>query len=164
MLYILLGIGIFIIIIFILRLISKKRIKDYDQKLNICFDEIESVLDSKSSLIQITIKAINNKKLIQSFKTNIEENIFEKDDFLYDFVGNIKKSLEKKKKKDLKVNDYMKEIDLLDEDLEGLKNYYNSNASKYNYMLDSKVFKIFYVICKLNKKEVFKLRKLEEYE
>ena len=55
-------------------------------------------------------------------------------------------------------------LKILEEDLEGLKDYYNSKVIIYNEKYLNKLFCKIYKMLKLEKQKKFKLRKIESFE
>ena len=69
-----------------------------------------------------------------------------------------------KDKKIVKLKDKVKELNVLEENLDGLKDYYNANVLNYNEIfLKGYLNKLFRVL-KFGDRKSFKVRKLEEYE
>lgn len=156
---------IVIIMIVILFFIGYQKIKDLNKNIDICNSDIEEIIDKKKNLINDIIKSLNSKKLKNIFNYKEELDIFSKEKLLFDTKWEINKYLNGKKKiNDKEVFVLLKDIDCLDEDLEGLKNYYNANANRYNAIYNKKFFNIIYKIMKFKEKEVFELRKLEDYD
>ena len=94
-------------------------------------------------------------------------NILLKEKELFEESLEINKYLEgagKKKASNSEVKKIIDSLNIIDEDLDGLKNYYNTYANIYNDYLDRGFFRFIYKLMHLEKKELFDVRKLEDYE
>ena len=103
------------------------------------------------------------KKLINDLKED-NDNLFKFEQNLYDVKFEIKKRIsndEYTPSEELKK--LLDDIDL-EEKLEGLKDYYNSNSIKYNELLYKKPFNYIYKLFKLDAKNTFKIQVSEELE
>lgn len=174
-LYIIIGVVILLLIIFLIILNNYLKVKDLNSNIDASVLNIQDVLTKKKDTINSVIEIVKDEKVKALFeKYNENDNIFVKDTLLFDISWNInkllldkdndKKKKKRKSKKDEKIDDFEKEIASLDESLEGLKDYYNANAIKYNELINKKPLKLLYKILKLTEKETFEYSKLSEYE
>ena len=162
MIYIICGIIVvlFFMIFFIFFKISK--LKDIKKSLEICDNNINVFLDKKLSLVNELLLAIKDKKIKKQFSYSEDFSLYERENALYNISFNINKYI-----KDNKMTEYkkkIKELSILEENLDGLKDYYNSYVSNYNNIFLkgylNKLFRLF----GFNDYKSFKTRKLEEYE
>ena len=104
-----------------------------------------------------------DKKLINKLKED-NDNIFKFEQNLYDVKFEIKKIINNNEYTPSKeLEKLLDDIDL-EERLEGLKDYYNSNSIKYNELLYKKPFNYIYKLFKLDAKNTFKIQVSEELE
>ena len=142
------------------------KIKNSNSVLMICEDKIEVLLNEKKELIDKAIKILNSKKLKDLFHYEENLTIIEKESSLFNIRWELNKYLNNQGKKKVtdEVKDIVKRLDVMEEDLDGLKNFYNANIINYNEIYNKKLFNWFFKLLKLKKKESFKLRKLEDFE
>ena len=69
-----------------------------------------------------------------------------------------------KERKDKKLLSEVKELNSLEESLDGLKDYYNANVLNYNEIFLKRYFNRLFRLLKFKDYKSFKIRKLEEYE
>ncbi len=159
--------GIILLIILavvIIIYISLEKIKDIDKNIDMCTKSIEEILTTKKDIIEKIIKDTNSKKLKDLFEYK-EDNIITKEESLYNItkeINNYTNTNAKKKTNNKNLKEELMKLSSLDEDLEGLKNYYNTNAFNYNNIYNKKFFNKIYKILKLNKKDLFDSRKLDD--
>ena len=168
---------VIIAIIFILVLLifivtgNYLRLKGLNQNIDICSNNIEEALNKKKILIEKLIKKIDDEKLFDLYNKLTDELVlFEKEELLFNINWEINKYIrnnnlyENKDFYDDDINKTIKSLIILEEEIEGLEEYYNSNVVNYNEKYYKKPFTFIYNILKFNPKKGFKLRKLEEYE
>lgn len=162
MLYI---IGIIILILFVggfIIFLKVSKLKDIKKSLDICASNINEFLNKKLELINILLKDIDNKKIKKDFSYSDDFNIYEKEDALFNVSWNINKYI--KDNNITKLKDKAKELNILEENLDGLKDFYNANVLNYNEIFLKKTFNKIFRIFKFSDYKSFKIRKLEEYE
>ncbi len=158
---------IILLVIGILFLIGYKKIKVSYKHLDMCVINLEEVLDNKNIVINNMLDVLNSKKLKDIKNYSDDLNILLKEKELFEERLEINKYLEgagKKKASNSEVKKIIDSLNIIDEDLDGLKNYYNTYANIYNDYLDRGFFRFIYKLMHLEKKELFDVRKLEDYE
>lgn len=165
MLYVILGIVSLIIVLVLIVLINYLKMKELDDNINICNDSIIETLKNKQSLLDNLVRDAKEKKLISNLKVNDDINIFDFEQLLFDIKWNLNKIIQEEKyipDKDHKP--IIKDLNELEDGLEGLKDYYNSKSISYNELYYRKPFSYIYHLLKLEPKKTFKLRNLESLE
>ena len=162
MLYI---IGIIILILLVggfIIFLKVSKLNDIKKALDICATNINEFLNKKLELINILLKDIDNKKIKKDFSYSDDFNIYEKEETLFNVSWNIYKYI--KDNNITKLKDKAKELNVLEENLDGLKDFYNANVLNYNEIFLKKSFNKIFRIFKFGDYKSFKIRKLEEYE
>ena len=152
---------IIIIIILIIILIILKNyftLKELDLKIDACSGSLFEILDLKKETIEKIIKSSKNKDIKNIISDINTDNLFKYDEDLYQTF----KKIEVDKTLTKKALSMTKDIKKIDEEIDGLKNFYNVNVNKYNLMYNKKPFIYLYNLLKLEKKEVFKERKTSD--
>lgn len=162
---------VFIILIIIAILlvtfyILYNNIKNVKSIISVASNNILVLLDQKKELINKVIESLNSKKLKNEFIYDEEWSVFEKDNALFKIRIDISDYLngQGKKKKSTEINDLLKDIDTIDEDIEGLKNFYNSKVLDFKSLSDNKVFSLVLKIFKIENINMFKSRKLDDFD
>lgn len=138
------------------------KLQDIKQSLELCTDKINDSLDKKSKIIEDILANINNKRLNSDFKYDSTLNLYEKEKTLFDMSFSINKYLKEHKKNNF--DSKIQELNLLEENLDGLKDFYNAHVLNYNEIFLKKYLNKIYRIFKFEDYKSFKIRKLEEYE
>lgn len=162
MLYI---VGIIILILLVggfIIFLKVSKLNDIKKALDICASNINEFLNKKLELINILLKDIDNKKIKKDFSYSDDFNIYEKEEALFNVSWNIYKYI--KDNNITKLKDKAKELNVLEENLDGLKDFYNANVLNYNEIFLKKSFNKIFRIFKFGDYKSFKIRKLEEYE
>lgn len=162
MLYI---VGIIILILLVggfIIFLKVSKLNDIKKALDICATNINEFLNKKLELINILLKDIDNKKIKKDFSYSDDFNIYEKEEALFNVSWNIYKYI--KDNNITKLKDKAKELNVLEENLDGLKDFYNANVLNYNEIFLKKSFNKIFRIFKFGDYKSFKIRKLEEYE
>ena len=152
---------IIIIIILIIVLIILKNyftLKELDLKIDACSGSLFEILDLKKETIEKIIKSSKNKDIKNIISDINTDNLIKYDEDLYQAF----KKIEADKILTKKALSMTKDIKKIDEEIDGLKNFYNVNVNKYNLMYNKKPFIYLYNLLKLEKKEVFKERKTSD--
>lgn len=163
MIYFFIGLGILLIGLITVIIIKLKELKEIEKKLNITEEKINEILKTKKDNLDKISRDMDDKKLINDLKED-NDNLFKFEQNLYDIKFEIKKRIsndEYTPSEELKK--LLDDIDL-EEKLEGLKDYYNSNSIKYNELLYKKPFNYIYKLFKLDAKNTFKIQVSEELE
>lgn len=158
-------IGIIIIVLLIggfILFLKVSKLKDIKESLDICASNINEFLSKKLSLVNILLKDINDEKIKKDFSYSEDFTIYEKEEALFNISWNINKYIKDNNLKKLK--DKAKELNILEENLDGLKDFYNANVLNYNEIFLKKYFNRIFRLLKFGDYKAFKIRKLEEYE
>ena len=162
MIYIIITITIILALVAIL-FIKYKKLEDLENAIITCEENLGYQLKEKNEIIKILIKEINDEEL-NKFKYNEEETIHEKENALFNIRWDINKYLLENPKKN---NTFKKEIiklNEIDDNIEGLKDYYNANVINYNELFLKKPLNLIYKLLKFTQYKSFKLRKIDDYE
>lgn len=157
---------IIIIILLVAFYIFYKNVKNVKSIISVASNNILTLLDQKKELIDQTIELLNSKKLKNEFVYDEEWSVFDKDNALFKIRVDISNYLngQGKKKNSDEVHDLIKIIDTIDEDIEGLKNFYNSKVLDYKNLYDKKFFNLLFKLFKIESVNMFKSRKLDDFE
>ena len=165
MIFVIYVIGLLILIIVICTIIlffKYSKIKDIRKSLEMCTNSINDVLDEKLKLIKDLLDNIDDEKINNSFNYDEDASLYEREDALFNISFEINKFVKEENNKKLK--DKIKVLNDLEENLDGLKDYYNANVLNYNEIFLKKYFHNFFKILKFDSYKSFKIRKLEQYE
>lgn len=157
---------VILILIFIGLLVYSKyqKIKDLEENINICKNKIRELLNKKRDYLKTLAEDAKEKDLKILLK---EENIdmFQEEDLLFEARWKLDDLINDQKYTPKQENEtYYLRIKEIEEDLDGLKDYFNSKVITYNEMFENKLFKPIYKLFKLEHQKQFKLRKIESYE
>lgn len=171
MTYIFVGIIFILILIILLVITNYLKLRVLKQNIDICSNNIEKVLLNKKNLIDKLIKNFDEKKINDLYSQFSDElTLFEKEELLFNLNWEINKYIrDNKLQEDTgfasdENNQIIKDLLVIEEEIEGLEEYFNSNVVNYNENYYKKPFTFIYNILKFDPKKGFKLRKLEEYE
>ncbi len=159
------AIGIIILILIIgfgYMFFKYSKLKDINNSIDICEENINDLLDKKLELVNSLLKSIKNEKIKKNFNYSDDLSIYEKEDALFNVSFDINKYINDKK--DSKLKKKVKELNALEENLDGLKDFYNANVLNYNEIFLKKYFNKILRLLKFSDYKSFKIRKLEEYE
>lgn len=164
MIYVILGIILVILIVTLIFYINKKKLDEINNNIIICHNKMDESLDEKQKLIDKIAKKAKNKDILKLIKQETD-TIFEKEKNLFDAKWNLNKLINEDKfkptKEDKKI---IQSLNELEETIEGLKDFYNSKVSIYNYRLNKKPLCYLYKLLKLENKKSFSLKRIENYE
>lgn len=162
MIYIIIIITIILALLAIV-FIKYKKLEDLENAIITCEDNLENHLKEKNEIIKEVIKDINDDEL-NKFTYNEEETIHEKEDNLFNIRWDINKYLLENPKKNKKFKKEIIKLNEIDDDIEGLKDYYNANVINYNEIFLKKPMNLIYKLLKFTQYKSFKLRKIDDYE
>lgn len=148
-----------LIFLFIMFFIKFTNLKEYNEKLDICLLKIEEMVKFKSASINEILDIIKDEKLSYKFE-HLNENFFDKENDLFNLFWDLKKDYSNNKK----IKKLLIDIDKNENDLEGLKDFYNSSANAYNDILNKKPYNLFFKLLKHEESALFKSKKIEDYE
>lgn len=162
MIYIIIIITIILALLAIV-FIKYKKLEDLENAIITCEDNLENHLKEKNEIIKEVIKDINDEEL-NKFTYNEEETIHEKEDNLFNIRWDINKYLLENPEKNKKFKKEIIKLNEIDDDVEGLKDYYNANVINYNELFLKKPMNLIYKLLKFTQYKSFKLRKIDDYE
>ena len=161
MIYVLCSIFLVVFILCSFIFFKMNKLKDYNRSLEICINNINDILDKKLELVNELLPKIKDKK-ISSFALKDDFSLYEKEYELFLVSFNINKYAKEHPR--VRIQDKVHQLNVLEESIEGLKDFYNANVLNYNEIFlkpgFNKIFKFF----KFSEYKSFKIRKLEEYE
>lgn len=152
---ILLALGIFIFL-------KYTKLKDISNSLDMCMDSIDTVLEKKLKLVNSMLKDVKDDRIKEDFNYDEDATLYDRENILFDTAFAINKYVVNSKGKKLK--EKVRELNEIEEGLDGLKDYYNSNVKKYNEIYKNKYLHKIFEFLKLDTYKSFKIKKLEEYE
>lgn len=158
-------IGILVLLLVICTIIiffKYSKLKDIKSSLEMCTNSINEALEKKLKLINEILIDIKDEKIKESFNYDEEASLYEREDALFNISFEINRFVKEGKNKKLK--DKIKVLNELEENLDGLKDYYNANVLNYNEIFLKKYFHKFFQFLKFDSYKAFKIRKLEQYE
>ena len=162
----------YLIIIFVLLIIfvilyiydNYQKILYILENINTSKEKINEILDKKKDLLEKLSKDSKEKELKIMLKEETSD-IFSKENVLFNVRWKLEDLItDKKYTPENEYKEYYEKLKTLEEDLEGLKDYYNSKVILYNEKYLNKVFCNIYKMLKLDKQKKFKLRKIESFE
>lgn len=162
MIYIIITITIILALLAIV-FIKYKKLEDLENAIITCEDNLENHLKEKNEIIKEVIKDINDEEL-NKFTYNEKETIHEKEDNLFNIRWDINKYLLENPKKNKKFKKEIIKLNEIDDNIEGLKDYYNANVINYNELFLKKPMNLIYKLLKFTQYKSFKLRKIDDYE
>ena len=158
---------IIIIIIFVIWF-NYKKINNIKSNLEVCSNHIIELLNKKTELLLKLNKEDKNKDLESSLSFEDNISLFEKEKKLFNITVNIDENFLKKKlkknKKEQKSGSLLEEIKVVDDNLEGLKDYYNTYVNLFNSFFRKKPFIYIYKIFNLYEMQTFESKRTEKYE
>ena len=162
MIYILGAVFLLLVIILGYLFFKYTKLREINDSINIASDSINSVLDKKLELVNDLLGKIKNDKIKSKFEYSDDFSIYEKENALFNVSFDINKYVKEGKNK--KLLSEVKELNSLEESLDGLKDYYNANVLNYNEIFLKRYFNRLIRLLKFKDYKSFKIRKLEEYE
>ena len=155
---------IFLLLVIVLGYLFFKysKLKDINNSIEIASESINAVLDKKLELVNELLKDVKDKKIKEKFEYSDDFSLYEKENALFNVSFDINKYV--KDKEIVKLKDKVKELNVLEENLDGLKDYYNANVLNYNEIFLKRYFNKLFRFLKFGDYKSFKIRKLEEYE
>lgn len=162
MIYVLGFIFLSLVLYFFIFLFNYYKLKDINICIETCADNINNTLNTKLELVQKLLTKINSNKIEKKFEYDNESNIYEREDALFNVSFEINKYIKETKNK--KFKDDLNKLNILEENLDGLKDFYNTNVLNYNEIYFNRFFNKIFKLFKFDNYKSFKIRKLEEYE
>ena len=171
MIYVVTAIIVVLLVIALIIFLNYLKLKEFDENCDIANDNIEDLLKAKKEILEQLVEIFNDEKINMLYgEYKDDSDLFEREDILFNVGWEINKLFNNLDKKELKKLDNKNVVSLIsdiiniEEDLQGLREYYNRNALNYNERYNKRPFTIIYNLLKFKAKKSFKLRTLEEYE
>lgn len=162
MIYLFGFIFLFLVICCFIIVLNYYKLNDIKISIDTCSNSIDEVLNTKLELVEGLLKKIDNDKIKKDFVYDNDASLYEREDALFNVSFEINKYIKEVKNKKLK--EEIKDLNNLEENLDGLKDFYNTNVLNYNEIFLKKVFNKVFRLLKFENYKSFKIRKLEEYE
>ena len=162
MIYVVGVVLVLLVIFFFIVLFNYFKLNDIKNSIDTCSDSIDALLESKVALIEKILKKTKDEKLKKMFEYDKDSTLYEREDALFNISFELNKHIKDSNNK--KFKDDIHELNDLEESLDGLKDFYNTNVLNYNEIFFKKVFNKIYKLLKFEGYKSFKIRKLEEYE
>lgn len=163
MIYLIVGLIILVIVLVVLVLLKYFKLKEFSNVILVCSNNINEALDKQIKEIDKILKYVSEDKIKDSYVIKDDFDLFSREDVVFNTSWNINKYFDDKKVNN-KEKEILRNISNIDEEIEGLKDYYNLNSVRYNELYNKVPFVYIFKLLKLESKKVFKLRKLESYE
>lgn len=151
-----------LVILFAIDFIKILGLKEKQEKLDVSLKKIEELINIKDDNINKILNIINDDKLKSRYIKS--DNVIDNENNIFNLYWDIKKYLNENNVNNDNVNIIVKEIDKYEDDLEGLKDFYNSSANIYNNYFYRKPFNIIYKLFRYSEKQKFISKKIENYE
>lgn len=155
-------ISIILVVLFTIGIIKISGLKEKEEKLDISLEKIEELVNNKDENVNKILDIISDDKLRARYVKS--DNVIDNENNIFSLYWDIKKYLKEKNINNDEINNIVKEIDKYEDDLEGLKDFYNSSVNIYNNYFYKKPFNIMYRIFRYNEKQKFISKKIESYE
>ena len=162
MIYVIGAVVLILVICIFIIIFKYVKLKDIRNSIDICASSIEELLSKKLELVNNLLNDMKNDDLKNSFSYDEEASLYEKEDSLFNISFEINKLIKEGKSKKLK--EKVKELNEMEENLDGLKDFYNTNVLSYNEIFKKKYANKLFKLLKFDSYKSFKIRKLEEYE
>ena len=160
------GILFFIIIFIFIFIFHYLKLKELHEITLTCTSKIDEALENKKNIVAELLDAIKNNALNDIYNIDDNMDLFTKEEILFDVSWNINKVLDEKPKeiKKKKVKELFKNLKSIDEEIEGLKDFYNVKMNIYNDTYNKKPFYFLYKMLNFYPGRNFKIKKIEDYE
>lgn len=155
-------ISIILVVLFTIGIIKISGLKEKEEKLDISLEKIEELVNNKDENVNKILDIISDDKLRARYVKS--DNVIDNENNIFSLYWDIKKYLKEKNINNDEINNIVKEIDKYEDDLEGLKDFYNSSVNIYNNYFYKKPFNIMYKVFRYNEKQKFISKKIESYE
>ncbi len=156
--------AILVVCFVVLTLFKYFKLKEFDKIISVCVDNLNETFDRLDKEITNILNSVKDDKIKEIYIVNNENlELFERENMLFEISWSINKYFDDKKVKE-KEKKILRSINNIDEETQGLKDYYNLNSVRYNELYNKIPFVYIFRLFGLNSKKIFKLRKLENYE
>lgn len=162
MVYVIGTLILLLLICFVIVFFKYTKLKEAQNSIDVCYNKINETLEKKLDIVKEALNTVRNEKLKNSFSYDESADVYEKEKSLYDIGFELNKYSKQSKSKKLK--EIIKSLNEMEEELDGLKDYYNSNLLSYNDIYMNKYFNKIFKLLKFNSYRSFRIRKIEDYE
>ena len=153
---------VLLLIIGIIIFVNYTKLKDIRMCIDTCADNINNTLNHKLEMVNSLLEKLDSDTLNKKFTYDEDSSLYDREDSLFIIGFEINKYAKGHKKK--KFLDDIRELNILEESLDGLKDFYNTNLLSYNEIFLKKYFNFIFKLLGFKEYKSFKMRKLEEYE
>lgn len=171
MIYVIIAFVIIIVLVTLIVLGNYMKLKDLDENCDVASVNIEELLEEKKKILDEVVLSIDDEKINALYSDyNEDSDLFEREEILFNVSWEANKFFNNSDEKDVKklkknnVDKLLSDLVGLEENLQGLREYYNRNVLNFNEKYNKMPFTIIYNLFKFRAKKSFKLRTLEEYE
>ena len=162
MIYIIGTVILILIIIAAIVFLKYYKLKDIRTSIDMCAEKIDELLEKKLEIVNELLKSIKKDSIKKGFSYDENASLYDREDALFNVAFEINKYVKETGNK--KVSKNMEELSTLEENLDGLKDFYNNNVLNYNEIFLKKPFNKIFKLLKFEQFKSFKIRKLQEYE
>ena len=162
MIYIIGTVILILIIIADIVFLKYYKLKDIRTSIDMCAEKIDELLEKKLEIVNELLKNIKKDSIKKGFSYDENASLYDREDALFNVAFEINKYVKETGNK--KVSKNMEELSTLEENLDGLKDFYNTNVLNYNEIFLKKPFNKIFKLLKFEQFKSFKIRKLQEYE
>ena len=138
------------------------RLKEIKNSIDACSLKINDFLEEKLNMVKEMFKSVRNEKIKDSFNYDESYNVYEKENALYNIGCDLNKYIKESKSKKLK--EMIKVFNEKEEELDGLKDFFNANVQSYNDIYANKYLNKIFKLLKYDSYKTFRIRKMEDYE
>ena len=158
---------LFVCFLFVFLFFKNSKLKDIKESLDISINNIERVLEEKLKLVNSLMEYVDDEKIKVKFKYKQEDTLVDRESALFETSFDVNKYFKEKgvngKNKD-EIKGRIHALNILEEELDGLKDFYNANVIDYEEIFLKKYLNKLFRYLKYDDYKTFKIRKLEEYE
>ena len=159
MIYILVILFLLILLFGIFFYTKYNNLSDINKKLEISLEKIQELVSFKKNKVKEILDIIKEEKYNYRYE-HISDNFIEEENEIFILFWDLKKEFKTNKKVRIIVN----EVEKYENDLEGLKDYYNCNVNLYNELYKKIPFNLLFKVLKFDNKRAFESKKIEEFE
>ena len=153
---------LFLLIAFIFIFFKCIKLKEIKSSIDTCSMRINEFLEEKLDMVKEMFKSVRNEKLKSSFNYDESYDIYEKENVLYNIGYDLNKYIKEGRSKKLK--EMIKVFNEKEEELEGLKDFYNASVQNYNSIYTNKYLNKIFKLLRFESYKPFRIRKIEDYE
>ena len=161
--YLIVGLIILFLIIVTLFFIKLHSLKDILNILELAKEKTRVFLNKKKETLDKIMEKINDNNFTKNIDLKEDDTIFNIDDILYKKRNLLISFLEEKKEINEEQKILLKDLSFIEENIDGLKDFYNKQVYTYNESLSKKPFSFLFPLFKLKKLKPWNINKLIEY-